>query len=248
MPEARLVFLHGFTQSHHHWHECAHLIAACLPAGASLTFIDLPGHGLSADDRLTVEQAASELVDLAGPGTYVGYSMGARHALTAACGDSPEIERLVLVGGTPGIDDTAERAARIADDESRADRIIEIGSERFVDEWLAQPLFDGLTVTADDRRHRLGNTAEGMASSLRLAGTGAQRPLWSELGDVGVPVLVLAGDHDAKFTATGERMAAMMRHAEFAAIQGAGHAAHTEQPVATARLIADWITRAPARS
>ena len=174
--------------------------------------------------------------------------MGARHALTAACGGSPEIERLVLVGGTPGIDDAGDRAARVADDESRADRIIEIGSERFVDEWLAQPLFDGLTVTADDRRHRLRNTAEGMAASLRLAGTGAQRPLWSELGDVGIPVLVLAGDHDAKFTATGERMAASMRHAEFAPIPGAGHAAHTEQPVATARLIADWITRAPARA
>ncbi len=71
----------------------------------TLTFVDLPGHGLSADDRMTVEQAASELIDLAGPGTYVGYSMGARHALTTACDGSREIERLVLVGGTAGIDD-----------------------------------------------------------------------------------------------------------------------------------------------
>ncbi len=100
MPEARLVFLHGFTQSHHHWHECAHLIAAGSPPRRRSRSSICRATASAADDRLTVEQAASELVDLAGPGTYIGYSMGARHALMAACGGSPEIERLVLVGGT----------------------------------------------------------------------------------------------------------------------------------------------------
>ncbi len=65
---------------------------------------------------------------------------------------------------------------------------------------------------------------------------------------MGVPSLVLAGDPDAKFTPIGERMAAMMQHAEFAPIDGAGHAADTEQPVATARLIAAWLAQAITRA
>jgi 2-succinyl-6-hydroxy-2,4-cyclohexadiene-1-carboxylate synthase len=245
MSGRRLVFLHGFTQSHHHWHECAHMIGEHLGDQPTLAFVDLPGHGLSANDRLSVEQAAAELVALAGPATYIGYSMGARHALAAACAGAPEIEQLVLIGGTPGIADATERAARVADDEARASRIEEIGSERFVDEWLSQPMFGGLPAAADDRARRIRNSPEGMAASLRLAGTGAQHPLWDELGGVAVPTLVLAGAADAKFTDIGRQMAEQIASATFATIPGAGHSAHAEQPSATARLIGDWLAAQP---
>ena len=50
--------------------------------------------------------------------------------------------------------------------------------DRFLDEWLAQPLFAGLTLDDGARADRLTNTPEGLASSLRLAGTGAQGSLW----------------------------------------------------------------------
>jgi 2-succinyl-6-hydroxy-2,4-cyclohexadiene-1-carboxylate synthase len=248
MSDRRLIFLHGFTQTHHHWHETAHLIQAQLAGSATLVFVDLPGHGLSGDERLTVEQAAPPLVAVAGRGTYIGYSMGARHALAAACNGAPEIERLVLIGGTPGIAEEAERQMRVADDEARADRILEIGSERFVDEWLAQPMFAGLAFAESDRTRRARNSAEGLAASLRLAGTGAQRPLWDELERIDVPVLVLAGANDTKFTAIGQRMAERVASATYATIPGAGHAAHAEQPVATARLISEWLAAQPSDS
>jgi 2-succinyl-6-hydroxy-2,4-cyclohexadiene-1-carboxylate synthase len=241
MSERRLVFHHGFTQTHHHWHACAHLIASTLDGPTALVFIDLPGHGLSNADRLTIDQAAPQLVTLAGAGTYIGYSMGARHALAAACAGAPEIERLVLVGGTAGLADPAERDARVADDEAKASRLEQIGVAAFVDEWLAQPMFAGLAVSDADRRHRLRNTVEGLAASLRLAGTGAQAPLWDALAGVDIPVLVLAGARDAKFTGVGERMAGAIANATFATIPNAGHAAHAEQPEATARLISDWL-------
>src|SRR4051794_16378553 len=159
MSDQRLVFLHGFTQTHHHWHTCAHLIARRLGLDPALAFLDMPGHGLSRTQHLTVEQAAPRLVTLAGRGSYIGYSMGARHALTAACAGAPEIERLVLVGGTAGLTDAAERAARVAEDEAKARRLEEIGVEAFIDEWLAQPMFAGLDHAQSDRRHRLRNTA-----------------------------------------------------------------------------------------
>ena len=100
-----------------------------------------------------------------------------------------------------------------------------LGVEAFVDAWLAQPMFAGFAVTDTDRRHRLRNTAEGLAASLRLAGTGAQEPLWDSLGSINVPVLVVAGERDTKFTEIGRRMAGMIPNATFATIPNAGHAA-----------------------
>jgi 2-succinyl-6-hydroxy-2,4-cyclohexadiene-1-carboxylate synthase len=242
MSDRRLVFLHGFTQTHHHWHACARLIARHLGDDPTLAFVDMPGHGLSSDAHLTIEDAAPCLLALGGPGTYVGYSMGARHALSAACSGAPEIERRVLVGGTAGLADPAERIARIADDEAKARHLEQVGVEAFIDEWLAQPMFAGLEVRPDDRAHRLRNSVDGLAASLRLAGTGAQQPVWEMLDAITIPVLVLAGERDSKFTEIGLRMASAISNGTFAAIPGAGHAAHAEQPDATAALIAQWLT------
>ncbi len=238
----RLVFLHGFTQTHHHWHDCADQLVRRLGASA-VTLLDMPGHGLSRDDRSGQDQAGGQIVALGGPGTYIGYSMGARFALAAAVAGHPEIERLVLIGCTAGLDDPAQRAARAADDDALADRIETIGVGPFIDEWLSAPMFEGLPVDPDDRRHRRANSAAGLASSLRNAGTGAQRSVWDRLESVRVPVLVLAGSRDAKFTEIGRRLASRLPDATFAPIPHAGHAAHAEQPGATAELIADWLSQ-----
>ncbi len=238
----RLVFLHGFTQTHHHWHRCASLIAARLRSPA-LAFVDLPGHGLSATDRTAIDQAAPLLTHLGGAGTWIGYSMGARFALVAAAQSPPEIERLVVIGVNPGIEDATERLARRAADDALAVRIERIGVDAFLDEWLRGPLFASLPEDAVDRAHRRANGIDGLASSLRSAGIGSQTPLWENLGEIEIPVLVLAGEADAKFTSIGARLAGELPNATFASIRGAGHAAHTEQPAATADAIAGWIDR-----
>jgi 2-succinyl-6-hydroxy-2,4-cyclohexadiene-1-carboxylate synthase len=236
----RLVFLHGFTQTHHHWHPCAHLILRRLSARPPLVFLDLPGHGLSDTDRTSIDDAG-EVAAAAGPGTYIGYSMGARWAIAAASAGSPEIERLVLIGGTAGIEEPDRRRQRVESDELLAARAHAVGVETFIDEWLASPMFTALPPDPTGRRQRLRNTADGLASSLRLAGAGAQPPVWDVLASVTVPALVLAGANDHKFTTIGERLADAMPNATLAVVPDAGHAAHIEQPDATARLIAEWL-------
>jgi 2-succinyl-6-hydroxy-2,4-cyclohexadiene-1-carboxylate synthase len=238
---ARLVFLHGFTQTHHHWHLAAHLVAERLDADPVIVVPDLPGHGLSADDRSDIETAAGELARSNGPATYVGYSMGGRIALHVAVAASSPIERLVLIGATPGIVDDDERAERRRADEARADRIESIGVEAFLDEWLANPLFATLPADPDGLTHRRRNTAGGLAHSLRTSGTGAQRSLWDDLDRVTIPVLVLAGELDTKFTAIGHAMVDRLPNATFVAIDGAGHAAHSERPTEVADVIAGWL-------
>jgi 2-succinyl-6-hydroxy-2,4-cyclohexadiene-1-carboxylate synthase len=237
----RLVFLHGFTQTHHHWHAVGFAIAERL-AAPTLAFVDLPGHGLSVDDRAALDvRGAGQVAAVGGPGTYVGYSMGGRFALFAALARPDLVRRLVLIGATPGIDDEIEREERIRLDDRRADRIEEIGVEAFLDEWLAGPLFATLPRDPAEIEHRARNTPAGLAHSLRTAGTGRQASLWNRLGEIDVPVLVLAGERDDKFTDIGRRMTARLRNARFVQIAGAGHAAHAEAPTTTADAIAAWL-------
>jgi 2-succinyl-6-hydroxy-2,4-cyclohexadiene-1-carboxylate synthase len=228
-----LALVHGFTQTGRSWARVAELLGgeACTP--------DLPGHG-DRSDRPSGLWAGARAIGLeCGRGTYVGYSAGGRHLLHLALDRPDLVDRLVLLGATAGIEDDHERAARVASDEALARRVEDIGVERFLDEWLAQPMFAG--VPDDGRTDRLRNTAAGLAASLRLAGTGAQEPLWDRLDDVTCPVLVLAGERDEKFTAIGRRLAAALPAATFDLVPGAGHAAHLEQPDAFVTLVRPWL-------
>lgn len=238
----RLIFLHGFTQTHHHWHDVAHRIAERLGTEPTLAFVDLPGHGLAATDLDgDIASSGPRLAELAGPGTYVGYSMGGRMALTAAIARPDLVERLVVIGATPGIADDAERTERRRLDDRRAEQIEANGVAAFLDEWLAAPLFSTLPADRRGLERRRRNTVAGLAHSLRCYGTGVQAPLWDALSGLAAPTLVVAGELDTKFTAIGNRMADALGHARFRTVADAGHAAHTERPAETAELIAGWI-------
>lgn len=234
----RVVLVHGFTQTARSLKPLASLLHR---PGRQCVVVDLPGHGDAAGVAADLPATADLLAACTGRATYVGYSLGGRACLHLALRRPETVEGLVLIGANPGIDDPAERAARREADERLAERIVEIGVPAFLDEWLAQPLFAGLDEREAERADRLGNTAEGLAASLRLAGTGVQEPLWSRLGELTVPVLVLAGELDQKFSAIGQRVAAAVRHGSFVAVPGATHAAHLQRPDAVAAAIERWL-------
>lgn len=240
----RLVALHGFTQTHHHVDGFALRLARRVGFDA-ITCPDLPGHGLSTDDRADFAGGVTSLAHLCGTGTYLGYSMGGRFALGVATSTPHLVRRLVLISATAGIEDADEAAARRRDDARRADGLATAGLDRFLDDWLAMPMFARLPVDPRDRLLRRRNTADGLAHSLRTAGTGSMPSLWGQLSRITAPTLVLAGRHDTKFVDLGRRLAATIPNATFTAIDDAGHAAHLERPDDTLAVIADWIARAP---
>jgi 2-succinyl-6-hydroxy-2,4-cyclohexadiene-1-carboxylate synthase len=189
---------------------------------------DLPGHGYAEGRRpATFDAVAAHLAALKLERfTLCGYSMGGRLALDFAARHPERVERLVVIGATPGIADEAERAARRTQDLALADRIEEIGLEAFVEEWSAQPLFAtqprGVAELA--REDRLRSTATGLAAALRGMGTGVMTPLHDRL-----PAATwVVGEHDEKFRALAPDGAVV--------IPGAGHAAHLEAPEAVAEL------------
>jgi 2-succinyl-6-hydroxy-2,4-cyclohexadiene-1-carboxylate synthase len=235
-----VLLAHGFTQTAQSWSLVQQLLRS--RGFDDSKAIDLPGHGSASDARADLWGSADHLVAAGGRTTYIGYSMGGRVSLHAALAHPHVVERLVLIGATAGIDNADARAQRRTDDQLLADRIETIGVEAFIDEWLQNPLFAGLTPNQSLREDRLRNTADGLASSLRLAGTGTQASLWDRLIEISCPVLLLVGQHDQKFRATAERMATALPNAELRAIDDAGHSVHLEQPERTVDALADWLS------
>lgn len=222
-----MVFLHGFSQTAESWKPVAeHFVRT----GHQCVLVDLPGHGASAGVRADLRRTADMLASPGGTGVWVGYSLGGRAALHVALMYPHLVHALVLLGANPGIDDEDERARRRADDDRLATRLLEIGVETFLDEWTALPLFGGRPITEAERADRLRNTTEGLASSLRLAGTGAQDSLWPRLRELNMPVLALAGERDEKFAAIARQLADAAPRGEWALVPGAAHAAHLERP------------------
>ena len=234
----RIVLVHGFTQTGRSWAT----VATGLARDHEVVLVDAPGHGGSAAVRADLLEGAELLGQAGAVGTYVGYSMGGRLALHLALSRPQLVSCLVLIGATAGVEDDAARAARRDTDAALATALEREGLDAFLQQWLAQPLFASLPSRAaglDDRRR---NTVDGLAWSLRSCGTGAQQPLWDRLGSLAMPVLVMAGEHDERFTAIGRRMVqAMGDNATFVPVPGTGHAAHLEQPEVFVELLRAWL-------
>ena len=235
-----LVMLHGFTGSGTNWQAAADEL--------SLTYtvitIDLPGHGRSdapADPaRYRMEAVAADLALLferlaACPVNLLGYSMGGRLALYMARHYPELIRSLVLESASPGLADPRARDERRASDDALARRIEQDGLPAFVDYWESIPLFASQQRLPEATRQqlraqRLTSNPVGLANSLRGMGTGQQPSLWEDLALVRQPVLLLAGELDAKFVNIARAMGERLPRAQVQIMPGAGHTIHLETP------------------
>ena len=252
-----VLVLHGFTGSARAMAPLTERLAAGL--AARIICPDLVGHGRSevpdALDPYRVEAMAGQvtaLADALGCDTFhlVGYSMGGRVALTLGCMEPQRLRSLTLIGASAGIADPAERRRRAEADQARAEKIA-ADFEAFVDEWMADPLFAGQAELGEEhlraaRNQRLASDPAGLARSLLASGTGAMTALHGRLAGCDVATLLVVGARDSKFCAIAEKLAVALPRASIARIDGAGHAAHIEQPEATGSAIASFIVGAEA--
>jgi 2-succinyl-6-hydroxy-2,4-cyclohexadiene-1-carboxylate synthase len=232
-----VALLHGFTQTRRCWNGLDELLAE----RHEVIRIDLPGHGDADTLARPLDEVAPALADEIGPAVWIGYSMGGRHLLQMAA-DRPEvIEGAVLIGATAGIEDADERARRRRLDGERASQIIVDGVDAFLEAWLAMPMFASVPESAADIDERRRNTVEGLATSLLLAGTGNQTPLWGRLAS-SAPAVFVVGEHDERFHPLAERLdAAWAGPSHVESIAGCGHAAHLEAPDVVADLVHELV-------
>lgn len=234
-----VTFLHGFTQTKESWLP----VVDSLHISIEATLLDCPGHGETVAQERTLQQTANDVAECMPSGVLVGYSMGARIALHTALQSPDIVQGLVLISGTPGLRTESERSDRRAADESLAQHIEEVGVDQFIPEWLSNPMFQGLSADLADVPRRCTNTASGLAVSLRFAGTGTQEPLWEQLPSLTMPVLIITGGTDEKFTAIARQMTPMISQAKHRIMKDVGHTCHLEDVHQFVEVFEDWFLR-----
>jgi 2-succinyl-6-hydroxy-2,4-cyclohexadiene-1-carboxylate synthase len=235
-----LVLLHGFTGSAASWVPFSRDLAS----DHRVIAIDLIGHGVSSapadHSRYEFDQALHDLAEVTAQlgiarASWLGYSLGGRLALGMALDYPDRVSSLMLVSATAGIHDEHDRQQRTEADEVIGLRIEEAGVEAFVDEWERLPIWESQRSLSDEvsrvqRDIRLGNRAVGLANSLRGMGQGAQPSYWERLGEIEVPVLLMAGALDRKYVGIAGQMGVRIVDATLSVVPGAGHAVHLERP------------------
>jgi 2-succinyl-6-hydroxy-2,4-cyclohexadiene-1-carboxylate synthase len=232
-----VVLLHGFTHTGASWQP----VVAALGESYRALAPDIRGHGAASDlEPVELEAVIDDLL-ASSPArfTLAGYSMGGRLALHGALAAPERIERLVLIGASPGLAGADERAARRASDEQLALEIERSSIEDFAKRWAQTPVLAGLpeAIAATTHADRLRSTPAGLARALRGLGTGALPSLWERLGELVVPVTLVVGERDQKFRVIAEEMSAAIPVAKVVVVPGAGHAAHLEASARVAAVI-----------
>jgi 2-succinyl-6-hydroxy-2,4-cyclohexadiene-1-carboxylate synthase len=251
-PESPDVLcLHGFMGSAADWQD----VVTAIGDRASSLALDLPGHGGSLDlapESYTMEGAARAVISTLDEletrrAVIVGYSMGGRLALYLALRYPERCAGLFLESASPGLKDTADRAARREADEEKAKRLDSEDFEEFLSDWYRQPLFaplarkEALLRRTIEARRRNGPSE--LARSLRGMGAGSQPSLWEELEGLAVPALAVAGELDGKYAGISSRMASITPKVEPVAIPGVGHNVHDEAPAEYTALLGRFLDR-----
>lgn len=230
------TLLHGFTGSPKSWKrvvERADLGSALIPS--------LTGHGRDWRAR-TVASFEGEVIRLASlasstdpPRRLCGYSMGARVALGLLARKPKLFDAAVLIGVHPGLGEEAARAERREIDAHRARLLREEGLATFVAEWEELPLFAtqrGLSpeVLAEQCENRLTHDAEGLARSLEMLGLAAMPDYGPVLASLEIPITIMAGSLDPKFSRIAKALAKRNPRIEVALANGVGHNVLLEAP------------------
>ena len=240
-----LVALHGFTLTGEQFASAGSFL------GHTVIAPDLPGHGRNVDARThltdVIEFVASTVDFLGQPVPVIGYSQGGRLALATALDRPDRMSALVLISAGPGIEDAGEREVRARSDARLAARLATSSIDEFLDTWTST----GITSTehlslADrdaDRVIRHQNSPHGLARAVVGYGQGTQPSMWHLLHNLTMPVLVISGGRDEKYSHIADAMANKIADVKRLTIDDAGHNPLLDAPEQAYAAISDFIDR-----
>jgi 2-succinyl-6-hydroxy-2,4-cyclohexadiene-1-carboxylate synthase len=244
-----IVWLHGFAGAPRMWRAAQREVRRAGVSARART-PRLPGHGRApwAVPGAFDDVARAFAVRVRARGAWiVGYSMGARVALAMAACAPWRVAGLVLVGVNAGFGPRAAKArAARREWEARVARGIERdGLAAFARAWEMLPLFAterdlSAAVRRARRAERRDHTPRGVAWSMRTLGLATMPDLAPDLAVLAarVPVHLVAGARDPKFTRIARTLARRAPGAVVHVVEGAGHNVALENPRALGAIVA----------
>jgi pimeloyl-ACP methyl ester carboxylesterase len=226
----RLIFLHGAGLTAAMWRPQLDELADEFDVMA----VDLPGHHNRAGEKFTFSVAVDEIADLLADGRptiLVGLSLGGYVAIAVANEHPTRVAGLVLSGCS--IEFGAAR-----------NRLIAASSALVLRVWpprhQQQMQFKAFRKSYPDWAEEMvaaGYHRRGYIEGLRAA---TKRRWHEQLIAFSRPVLVLNGERDRMSGREQDRFVAHVPNARLQVIQGAGHLANLDQPVAFNAAVRDF--------
>lgn len=236
-----VVMLHGAGDS---WHSYARVLPL-IPATYRVYAVTLRGHGLSDHPESGYARAdfAADILDFLNQlqihhATLVGHSLGSFVAQKVAEQDKDHLDRLVLIGSSPG---TPHQHAATDEIKNAFSALQDPIPYTFARDFQASTIHTPVpawffeTMVAEAQRVPAA-TWHGLGSGIT-----ANEPV-DELNKVHVPTLVFWGDKDSIFSrADQDLLVKTIPHATLRVYPDTGHALHWEQPEKFARDLLDFI-------
>lgn len=234
-----LIFLHGYTDSHHSFD----LSQPLLPRGYRAFTLDQRGHGDSQRPECcyTQQDFAADVVafmDALGipRATLVGHSMGSFIAQQVALDFPDRVHALVLIGSAPT---GGNEAVRGLDETVRT--LEDPIDSAFVREFQAGTVSMPVPASYLDTLVSESLKVPARVWKAALAGLIAEDHT-ARLGSISAPTLVVGGEKDAIFsTAEQQALAAAIPGARLVLYPQAGHAPHAEEPQRFVKELTDFL-------
>ena len=179
----------------------------------------------------------------------LGYSMGARLLLQwGVWTPSQKPKALIVISGSPGIEDEGLRDSRRRHDAEIANRIETEGVDSFFEWWSQVPIIASQQRIPEPHRTQMQQrkrqySPTTLSASLKGFGQGVMPSCWDSLKRIECPVLLIVGETDLKYRAIAEQMHSQLSQAELAIVPDAGHCPHLEKAENTGTIIQKWFDR-----
>ena len=244
---AGIVFIHGIGGSARAWQP---QVASFRAAGYAPLAVDLLGYGERPPiNAVNVENFAEDVENtIANSGlqrpVLVGHSLGGMIAQTMLRRNPQGYQAVVLVGTSPAFGDPAGDFQK----KFVADRLAPLQSGKTMPQLAAGMINEIIGPAPDPEGLELARAsmaavpAATYAAAVRCIVTFEER---ANLGQIRVPVLVLAGEYDRNAPAAMmARMAAKIPGAKFVCLPGLGHLPNLEDPAAFDTAVLDFLREA----
>jgi 3-oxoadipate enol-lactonase len=228
-----VVLVHGLADDHRAWRR----VVAPLMLTRRVVLYDLRGHGGSSlgDADGSLAQLGADLIEVlddAGLDRAVvaGFSLGGTIAMRAAI-DAPErVAALALVGTSSRVNKAArgwyeERAAMVERDDPELRKTLD-GDTEDVYRNRPEEIEAGLRI-----RRESTTDPRGFANACLAMASLNERPLDDELGTIGVPTVIVAGDADQHCPPrASEIIAEKIAGSTMRVLEDTGHPLPVERP------------------